>query len=189
MNTHSNLTVSLSGFDGAALKKFRKFSLFIGGFFLLLGLLGIILPSVLSLVASAFLGWMLLTGGFLSLYFAFLAKWRSAWAWVKAILLTFTGSLILFNPVAGILAVALLITLYLLMDAVGNFTLAQALYPHKGWGWMAANGVLSLGLALIMVFALPVATVVLVGLYLGISLLFDGIALIMLGLASRHIEG
>ena len=189
MTTHSNITVTLSGFDGAILKKFQKHSLLIGGLFLILGLLGIILPSALSLVASTFLGWLMLTGGILSLYFAFLTKWRSAWSWVKAVLLTFTGVLILFNPVAGILAVALLIALYLLMDAVGNFTLAQAIYPHKGWGWMAANGVLSLGLALVMVFAMPATTILLVGLYLGISLLFDGIALIMLGLAAKHIEG
>jgi len=189
MTTQQNLTVSLTGFDGAILKKFRKYSMAVGGFFLVLGLLGIILPGALSLVASAFLGWMMLTGGILSLYFAFLTKWRSAWSWVKALLLTFTGTLILFNPVAGILAVALLIALYLMIDAVGNFTLAQALYPHKGWGWMAANGVLSLGLALVMVFAIPATTVVLVGLYLGISLLFDGIALIMLGMAAKHFEG
>ncbi len=188
MKNTSTLTVSLAGFDGAILKKFRKHSLLVGGLLLLLGLVGIILPSALSLVASAFLGWLLLAGGVLSLYFAFLTKWRSAWSWIKALLLTFTGILVLFNPVAGIMAVALLIALYLLMDAVGNFTLVQALYPHKGWGWMAVNGVLSLGLALIMIFAYPATTVVLVGLYLGISLLFDGIALIMLGLAARHIE-
>ncbi len=189
MTTYSNITVAFSGFDGAILKKFRKHSLLVGGLLSILGLLGIILPGALSLVASTFLGWMMLTGGALSLYFAFLTKWRSAWSWVKAVLLTFTGTLILFNPLAGVLAVALLISLYLLMDAVSTFTLAQAIYPHKGWGWMAANGVLSLGLALIMVFALPATTVVLVGLYLGISLLLDGIALIMLGLAARHIEG
>ncbi len=188
MNTPSDIKLTLMGFDSAILKRFRKHSLLIGGLLLVLGLVGIFLPSMLSLVASAFLGWMLLVGGVLSLYFAFLTKWRSAWSWVKALLLLFTGVLILANPVAGILAVALLISLYLMMDAVGNFTLAQALHPHKGWGWMAANGVLSLGLALVMVFALPAATVVLVGLYLGISLLFDGVALIMLGLAAKHIE-
>jgi uncharacterized membrane protein HdeD (DUF308 family) len=187
MNTSSNIKLVFMGFDSAILKKFRKHSLLIGGLLLLLGLLGIILPSALSLVASAFLGWMLLTGGLLSLYFAFLTKWRSAWSWVKALVLLFTGTLVLMNPLAGILAVALLISLYLMMDAVGNFTLAQALYPHKGWGWMAANGVLSLGLALVLFVALPSATVVLVGLYLGISLLFDGIALIMLGLHAKHI--
>jgi uncharacterized membrane protein HdeD (DUF308 family) len=189
MNTHTSLTVSLVGFDGTVLKKFRKHSLLVGGLFLVLGLLGIVVPSALSLVASSFLGWMLLTGGILSLYFAFLTKWRSAWSWVKALLLAVTGGLILLHPVAGILAVALLIALYLVMDGVGNFTLAQALYPHKGWGWMAANGVLSLGLALVMVFALPATTVVLVGLYLGISLLFDGIALVMLGMAAKNFGG
>lgn len=188
MNTPSEISANFSGIDGTILKKFQKHSLLVGGLFLILGLLGIILPGALSLVASTFLGWMLLTGGVLSLYFAFLANWRSAWSWVKAALLTFTGVLILFNPVAGIFSVALLISLYLLIDALGSFTLAQAIYPNKGWGWMAANGVLSLGLALVMVFAMPATTVVLVGLYLGISLLFDGIALIMLGLAAKNIN-
>ena len=187
MVNQSNKIVTLNGFDGTILKKFSKYSLIVGALFVVLGLLGIILPGALSLVASTFLGWMLLAGGVLSLYFVFLAKWRSAWSWVKALLLVFTGTLILLNPLAGILAVALLLALYLLIDAVGNFTLAQALYPHKGWGWMAANGVLSAALGLYMVFAMPATTIVLVGLYLGISLLFDGVTLIMIGMAAKKL--
>jgi len=187
MAHQTNMTVTLNGFDGTILKKFSKHSLLVGVLFLILGLLGIILPSALSLVASTFLGWMLLAGGILSFYFAFLAKWRSAWSWVKALLLVFTGTLILLNPMAGILAVALLLALYLLIDAVSNFTLAQALYPYKGWGWMAANGVLSAALGLFMVFAMPATTIMLVGLYLGISLFFDGVALTMIGLAAKKL--
>ncbi len=188
MTGYNETTVVLSGFDGAVLKKFSKHSLLIGGLLLALGLLGIILPQALSLVASAFLGWILLTAGTLSLYLAFLTNWKSVISWVKAFLLLFTGALVLFNPLAGILAVALLLALYLFMDAFANFALAQSMYPMKGWGWMAANGVVSLGLGLIMTFAWPADTVVLVGLYLGISLLFDGITLIMMGLAAKKFD-
>lgn len=67
MHTPTEIKLSFMGFDSAILKKFKKHSLVIGGLLLLLGLVGIILPSVLSLVASAFLGWMLLVGGTLSL--------------------------------------------------------------------------------------------------------------------------
>ncbi len=184
--THVNVT--FSGFDGEILKRFSKHSLIIGVLLFALGLVGLFLPQVMSLVASTFLGWLLLAGGMLSLYYAFLARWRSVWAWLKAILLTLTGAVILLNPLAGILTVALLLAVYLFMDAFGGFALAQSIYPHAGWSWMALNGVISLLLGGILVFAWPADTVVLVGLYLGISLLFDGIALVMLGLAARKLD-
>lgn len=178
---------SISHFDGKLLAKFRKISLGIGGLLLALGIVGVLVPQVLSAIAGAFLGWLLLGAGVLNLYLAFLARWRSVVAWLKPVLLILSGGLVLLNPLAGVVAISLMIALYLFMDGFGSMVLAQGVYPASGWGWMAANGVVSLALALLMTFAWPANSLVLVGLYLGISLMFDGIALILLGLASKNI--
>ncbi len=186
MTGYTETTVVISGFDDNIMKKFSKVSLIVGGLLLLVGLTGILAPQILSLVASAFLGWLFLIGGALSLYFAFLARWRSAVAWIKPVLLLLAGFLILLNPLAGVVAIALLLAFYLFLDAFASFALARFMKPAKGWGWMASNGVISVALALLLVFAWPADSAVLVGLYLGISLMFDGLSLLLLGLASRQ---
>ena len=46
------------------------------------------------------------------------------------------------------------------------------------------NGIVSLGLAAVFIAGWPFTTVWLVGLLIGISLFFDGLSLLMLGLAA-----
>ena len=87
----------------------------------------------------------------------------------------------LYSPAAGIAALGLLLSFYLMMDAFGSFTLAQAHYPAKGWGWMLVNGLFSLALAVLFLIGWPATSIWLVGLYVAISLLFDGIALSVIG--------
>jgi uncharacterized membrane protein HdeD (DUF308 family) len=52
---------------------------------------------------------------------------------------------------------------------------------------MVFNGLLSLVLAIALLIGWPAASPMLLGLYIGISLLFDGLALVFMSLASRKI--
>lgn len=169
-------------FDGEFAKRFRKFSLITGILLMVVGIAGAVLPQVMSLVVTVFLGWMLITGGVLLGYFAFLSRGRSMIAFLKPVLLIITGGLFIFYPLAGLAAIALLLTVYLLLDAFGGFGLAYDLYPMRGWGWMAFNGLMSFILALVLFIGWPLTSPLMVGLYVGISLIFDGLALLTVGL-------
>jgi len=173
-------------FDDALLKRFRRGSLVFGALLIIAGIAGIAVPQVMSFVVSVFLGWLLLVAGVLSGYLVFLSRGRSMIAWLKPVLLVLTGGLFLFYPGTGVVTLALLLTFYLLLDAFGSFGLAHDLYPARGWGWMLLNGAVSLALALVLLFAWPAASPVIVGLYIGISLFFDGLALVFLGLLARR---
>jgi uncharacterized membrane protein HdeD (DUF308 family) len=87
----------------------------------------------------------------------------------------------LFYPLLGVEAVGLLIAFYLLLDAMHSFAHARASYPAKGWGWMTFNGVVSVLLASMFLIGWPTTSLWLVGLYVGISLLFDGWTLVAIG--------
>ena len=173
------------GFDEAWLQRFRKWSLIIGALLILVGIAGAAAPQVLSLVVSVFLGWLLLAAAMLTGYLVFLSRGRATITWLKPVLLFLTGALFLFYPDVGIAALALLLTVYLILDSYGSFGLAYDLYPLRGWGWMTVNGIVSLLLALVLLFAWPAASPVIVGLYIGISLFFDGLALLFLGLLAK----
>jgi uncharacterized membrane protein HdeD (DUF308 family) len=61
--------------------------------------------------------------------------------------------------------------------------------PQTGWGWLMFNGITSLLLALVLIAGWPFSSAWLIGLFIGISLLIDGISLLMICLATRPTEG
>jgi len=170
------------GFDKDFLRRFRKFSILVGILLVIAGLAGALVPQIMSLVVDAFLGWLLIGAGILSGYLVFLSRGRSMISLLKPVLLVLTGGLFLFYPNVGIAALALLLTVYLMLDTFGSLGLAYDLYPLHGWGWMTLNGIVSLLLAMVLLFAWPAASPLIVGLYIGISLFFDGLALLFIGL-------
>lgn len=171
--------------DKKVIEKFGPYNLFIGILLIVLGSIGISLPGVMSLSTAIFVGWLLLVGGVLWAVHTYKHSPRHVMDWLKPVLLIITGSLMLFYPIGGVEVVGLLLAVYLLLDALGSFTLAQSVHPGKGWGWMVFNGVISIVLATLFLIGWPVTSLWLVGLYVGINLLFDGMALVAIGWSLR----
>jgi uncharacterized membrane protein HdeD (DUF308 family) len=150
-----------------------------------LGLIGIVVPALLSIASAALLAWILLLGGIFWGWHAIKLR-GGALDWFKAVLLVVTGVLILIKPLAGVASLALLMSFYLLMDAFASFSLGKyALQAGRGRGWMIFNGIIDVLLAGLFLFNWPESSLWMVGLFIGISLLFDGWALVMIGLALR----
>jgi len=61
--------------------------------------------------------------------------------------------------------------------------------PQQGWGWVMFNGATSLLLAMVFILGWPFSSAWLIGFFIGISLLFDGISLLMLCRLTRPLEG
>ena len=160
---------------------FGKYTLITGILLILLGMIGIILPGVLALGTALFFGWLLLTAGIIWAFHTFHYNPKNFLDWLKPFLLILCGCLIIFYPLGGIEAIGLLLAIYLLMDAFGSFSLAKAIHPAKGWGLMTFNGIISLILALLFLVSGPVSSMWLIGLFIGISLFFDGLVLVTIG--------
>ena len=163
---------------------FGRQTLWVGIALLILGAVGIALPPLLAVMTADVVGLMLLVGGG---FWSWHSMQHSGGVmnWLKPVLLVATGLLMAINPFDGVAALALLLTVYLLMDAFGSFALSQALRPGHGWIWMVVNGVMDLLLALLFMLTWPGASMWLVGLFVGISLVFDGTALIAISWALR----
>ena len=161
--------------------KFGPYTLITGILLIVLGAAGILLPGVMSLSTAVLVGWLLLVGGSLWAIHTYKYSPRNVMDWIKPVLLFIIGGLILFYPVPGVAVVGLLLAIYLLLDAMHSFALAQSIHPAKGWGWMAFNGVVSALMAALFLIGWPATSLWLVGLYVGISLLLDGWALVTIG--------
>jgi uncharacterized membrane protein HdeD (DUF308 family) len=162
-------------------KDFRKMALIGGLFFLVLGGLGIALPQFMSILTASFFGWLLVTAGALVFYINSQGfGGRSALRWLKPFILVAVGLLIVFNPVAGAAGLGLALGVYLMFDGFYSISTAWDLRPLSGWLWMGINGILSFALSFFVLASWPASSMILVGLYVGISLLFDGLALLAL---------
>ena len=158
---------------------FRKNAKTVGIILMVLGFLGAVFPVAASVTTLVFVSWLLLFVGVLTGYFTYVtdpSDWRG---WLKTLIFLGVGIYMLVSPAAGIATLGLLFSIYFFMDTFSGFMLAGSFYPNKGWGIWAFNALLSLLMAMIFVIGWPHTSIVLIGLLVGFSLFFDGLALVM----------
>ncbi len=167
--------------------KFAKYSKVVGALFMITGILGIFFPAIMSLTSAIFIGWLLLFSAFLAAFQTWQVNRKDWWGWLKALLFFVVAVLIFFNPLSGIIALGILFTAYFFVDAVLNFSLAFSIKPNSMWWIALLNGILSLAIGVYFFIAIadPLKTIWLVGIFVGISLFFDGVMLWSLGSAAK----
>jgi uncharacterized membrane protein HdeD (DUF308 family) len=170
------------------LGKYKKQAKLAGILFMILGLIGALYPVFTSLATVIFVSWLMLFAGILAGYFTFVTDKSDFGGWLKSIILVGVAIYMLASPLGGIATLGLLFSIYFFMDAFSGFMLASSLYPNKGWGLWAINAVLSLVMAVIFVMNWPFSSLYLIGLLVGFSLFFDGIALLMAGIALEELN-
>lgn len=151
---------------------------------MLFGVAGVLLPQFLSLAISILVGLLLVSAGLVNAYLTWYGYRRSGLAWLKPFILLALGLLILFYPLAGAAALGLVLAVFFLLHAFAGISFALALRPLPGWGWTLLSGLLSLAIAVLFLIGWPLSSPQLVGLFVGIMLLFDGLALLMLAWAA-----
>ena len=161
--------------------------------FVLLGIALIVLGFVCvgsvvvaGLATAMAIGALLLLGGVVEIVGAF---WCRAWSGFFLHLLTgvlslVIGVLFLRAPLDALLALTMLAACFLMVG--GIFKIVAALsYRFGAWGWPLASGILDLILGLLIWWEWPASALWVIGLFLGISLVFRGMHWIALGLAVR----
>lgn len=178
-----HLAETASLFD-LQVKGFGRQTFWVGILLTLLGVVGVALPPILAVTTVELVSLLLLLGGGFWIWHA----WRhrgGVMGWLKPLLALTAGVLMLVSPVAGVAALALLLSFYLLLDAFGSFALALDLKPASGWVWMLINGLVDLALVALFTFTWPASSLMMVGIFVGVSLLFDGAALMAIGWTLR----
>ena len=101
-----------------------------------------------------------------------------------AVLYFVAGVLVISNPARTVVALTLVIAAVLFVEGVLRIVVSLAERFH-GWGWVLLNGVISLALGAMIWRQWPESSLWVIGLFVGIDLLFNGWSLIMLALALR----
>lgn len=179
--------MSFMSMNQEVLKKFGKYSMVTGFLLIIVGVTGAVVPQMMSVETAIFIAFLMLVGGSFWALHTFQYARNSVMDWLKPILLIIVGGMVLFSPEQGVAALGLFLSFYLMMDAFGSFSIAQAHYPAKGWGWMFTNGIMSVLLSILFLIGWPQTSLWLVGLFVAISLFFDGLALVIIGWTAKDI--
>ena len=170
------------------LQKFSKHSKIAGVIFLLLGLVGIFYPVIMSLTTAYFVAFLFLLSGFMIAFHTYNTDKKDWLGWLKAFLYLLTGILVTIYPIPGVAALGIILAVYFFMDGFASFALAGQLKGQK-YNWLIViNGIFSIVLGVIFLIYWPFGSLVLVGLFVGLSLFFDGIVLLTMSSAIKKID-
>ena len=148
-----------------------------GWIFLIMGIIGMIFPFFMSTFVVYMIGFFLIIGG---IVFAFTGE-KSAWMkWLMAILFFILGMMVIINPYYSILAVGLLMGIFFLISGFATLFIGFTSLNDGGW-LLVVNGIISLLLAGMVLAGWPYDATWMVGLFVGIYLLFEGVALLTMG--------
>lgn len=148
---------------------------------LALGLLGAIAVTnvfTTTLASVLIFGWLMIVGGILHLITALRVRsWNPGlYHVVLAILYAFAGLVTLTRPVESAASLTMVISLFLMASGVAR--VIHALWMRNiGRGWIVANGIISFALGLMILGQWPSSGLWVIGFYVGISMIIDGIAL------------
>jgi uncharacterized membrane protein HdeD (DUF308 family) len=157
----------------------------------LVGALAIALPQYATLTIEIVLGVSLLVVAGLSIatYLSVMlydgAEWILLWGAVAAI----AGVLLVWHPDFAAFSLAIVITAYITMHGALSIAAAfefREFFPNS-WGWVLADGIINLCLAIIIFMGLPESSVWTIGTLVGVSLLVFGSQLVAFGIAARRL--
>jgi uncharacterized membrane protein HdeD (DUF308 family) len=191
MSMTSGPTDVITGLDRVGLEELRKK----WGWFVALGILLIVLGATaigssvfMTLATMALVGWLMIVGGIVQAIHAFTCK---AWGGffvdlLTGLLYTVTGFLVVANPGATAVALTLLIAMLLIFGGIFRIVVALVI-RFQNWGWLLLHGAINLLLGISIWQNWPLSGLWVIGLFVGIDMIFNGWSLVMLGFAAKNL--
>ncbi|WP_197169183.1 HdeD family acid-resistance protein [Novipirellula galeiformis] len=163
--------------------------LFLLGIVLILcGLLAVTFPMFSTLGVVMALGIVLLFAGLATIITSFITgKWSAFLVQLlMGIFYTVIGLMMAESPLNSAAALTLLVASFAIVG--GAFRVIAALnYRFSQWGWMLLSGLVSVLFGVVVIRHFPEASLWLIGLMLGLDLIFSGIHWLMLSLTIRSL--
>jgi len=150
---------------------------------LLLGVVAVARSVTATIVSMLFFGWLLVLACSIEVIQAILVgHWAGFFLHLLiAILFSVVGLLMVVRPVISAEALTFLMSVFFSLG--GLYQLIAAVWSHlPGWGWQALNGIVAAVMGVLILAQWPVSGLWVIGLFVGIDLIFYGWAWIALAL-------
>src|SRR5208337_1769413 len=150
---------------------------------MLLGIAAIVRSTSATVVSMYFFGWLLVVASIFEFVTAFMVgNWAGFFVHLLyAILFAIIGVMMLTKPVISAEALTLVMSVFFLL--AGLYQLVASLWAHlPGWGWGALSGVVTTVMGILVLAGWPATGFWVIGLFVGIELIFYGWAWIALAI-------
>ena len=152
------------------------------------GLIAIASPLMSSLALTWFLGWILIVAGLVQAI-SLVAAGRVPHFWLQlfsAVVSVITGFLFIRHTGVAVTTLAILLVVFFLVEGIAKVIMALTVRPLANWGWLLVSGLIGIGLAVFLIANPPLSLVVL-GVFIGIQFLSEGIAIGWLAWQARKL--
>lgn len=168
-------------------KNWRRFFLW-GIGMVILGYLAISAATFTTLLSVVFIGFLLFFSGAIVAVDT-LTFWWGKWSGffihlLVAILYLSVGVMLMQNPIEGSVSLTLLLGVFFIVTGLIRILLSSLKTPR--WKWALLNGIVTLILGVLIISHWPASSLFIIGLFVGIDLLFFGLAYLMSALAARN---
>jgi uncharacterized membrane protein HdeD (DUF308 family) len=153
---------------------------------LLLGIAAIVRSVTATVASMYFFGWLLVLAAIFEFVSAFMVgNWAGFFLHLLiAILFGIVGVLMLTRPVISAESLTLVMGVFFLI--AGLYQLIASLWAHlPGWGWHTLSGVVTTVMGILVLAGWPATGFWVIGLFVGIDLVFYGWAWIALAIGLR----
>jgi len=171
-----------------------EFLVILGFLLAMLGVIAAAAPMAAGLAVELVVGVMLLSRGSMQLYYGIKVRhWgrgHGSYIGLGFIVMSFVsvacGIVLLVNPVAGLRFLTLLLASYLVVTGGFDMLHAFELRSVQGWLLILLNGLLGVGLGILIWQQWPISGRWAIGIFVGASLFLSGVSLAGLGVAGRR---
>jgi len=162
----------------------------LGAVMAVLGAVAIGASVFVTLATMIFIGSLMLVGGILQMVHAIgMRGWSGFFLdLVAALLYMVVGFMIVAHPGATAAGLTLLIAVFLIMGGLFRIATGIAVAYHNR-AWLILHGLINLMLGFIIWKDWPVSGLWVIGLFIGLDMLFNGWSLIVMGLAVKKLAG
>jgi uncharacterized membrane protein HdeD (DUF308 family) len=170
-------------------KKVLGWSIVLSLLLVFAGILAIVLPPIAGLGVTILVGWLLIFSGVGHLVYGWQTREKGGMIWEMLLGVVYigAGAYVLWNPILGLVSLTLGLAAYLVVEAILEFILAVRLRPAPGSGWLFVDGIVTLILAMLIWRTWPLSAAWVIGTLVGISMVFSGMARLMLSIVARKL--
>lgn len=162
----------------------------VGILLVILGLIAIARPLYATIASTLVFGWLFIFAGIAQIAYAFSSRGAGQiiWKLLSGVLYLGAGIVVLSNLLSGALALTLILGITIFSQGVIQVILAFAIRPNRNWVLVLVSGILGIILGIFIWSEWPFNAIWLIGLWVGISLLFNGIWMITSSLLPRSTQ-
>jgi uncharacterized membrane protein HdeD (DUF308 family) len=154
----------------------------------LVGVFLIAYPLITAAITSILLGWLLIFVAVAQFVFALRSHSIGKFFLevLSSVLYLATGIGLAFFPLAGVIALTVLLGSLLLVAAVIEIATALQLRPIEGWGWFLFDAAVTLFMGILILAGWPSSSLWAIGTLVGVSVLMNGISRVMIATKIRR---